>query len=218
MRDDFPEGVKRTLAARVGNKCSNPDCRALTSGPQTTADKALNVGVASHVTAAAPGGERYDSSLTADERAHTSNGIWLCQNCAKLIDNDPLRYTEGLLRSWKTIAEDRALHEIGRTAVLVNETEAQRKQRAILPYTGTIVKLSQMNTGRAILMSGPVRGSSYVEVFEVTEFFVTIGKRGQDAFSRSIPRPTPTSGTPTTRQLGSPGRSSLRLSVGLWKN
>jgi hypothetical protein len=82
--------------------------------------------------------------LTADERAHTSNGIWLCQNCAKLIDNDPLRYTEGLLRSWKTIAEDRALHEIGRTAVLVNETEAQRKQRAILPYTGTIVKLSQM--------------------------------------------------------------------------
>jgi hypothetical protein len=44
-----------------------------------------------------------------------------------------------------------------------------------------------MNTGRAVLMTGPVRGSSYVEVFEVTEFFVRIGKRGQDAFSRSIP-------------------------------
>ena len=187
MRDDFPEPVKRTLAARVGNRCSNPDCRALTSGPQTTGDKALNVGVAAHITAAAPGGERYDRSLTADERADSNNGVWLCQNCAKLIDNDLLRYTEVLLRSWKTIAEDRALHEIGRTMVPANETEAQRKQRAIFPYTGKIVRLSQMNTGRDVLLIGPVRGSLDVEVFEVTEYFVRIGKRGQEEFSRSIP-------------------------------
>jgi len=33
MRDDFTEEVKRTLAARVGYFCSNPDCRAQPTGP-----------------------------------------------------------------------------------------------------------------------------------------------------------------------------------------
>ena len=89
LRDDFPEEVKRIVAARVGNQCSNPDCRALTSGPQIDPTKALNVGVAAHITAAAPGGPRYDPSLTPEERRHPDNAIWLCQNCAKLVDNDP---------------------------------------------------------------------------------------------------------------------------------
>jgi hypothetical protein len=52
MRDDFAEQVKRTLAARVGNLCSNPDCQALTSGPQDDPTKVLNVGVAAHISAA----------------------------------------------------------------------------------------------------------------------------------------------------------------------
>jgi hypothetical protein len=53
MRDDFAEEAKRALAARVGNVCSNPDCRALTSGPQDDSTKALNVGVGAHITGAA---------------------------------------------------------------------------------------------------------------------------------------------------------------------
>lgn len=36
------------------------------------------------------------------------------------------------------------------------------------------------------MMSGPVRGSSQVEVMDCTEFFVKIGKKGQDGWSRSI--------------------------------
>lgn len=32
MGDDFSEPVKRALASRVGNLCSNPECRALASG------------------------------------------------------------------------------------------------------------------------------------------------------------------------------------------
>lgn len=63
MRDDFTEDVKRILAARTGNACSNPDCRELTSGPQDDPTKALNVGVAAHITAAAEGGERYNPAL-----------------------------------------------------------------------------------------------------------------------------------------------------------
>lgn len=112
MRDDFPRTVVETLAKRVGNRCSNPGCRKLTSGPHTEGEKALNVGVAAHITAASPGGPRYDSTLTPEERKSSGNGIWLCQSCAKLVDNDETRYTKDLLTRWKEAAEQEALREI----------------------------------------------------------------------------------------------------------
>jgi len=116
MADDFQELVKKVLAARVGNLCSNPACRALTSGPQENPAKALNIGVAAHITAASVGGPRYDPDLLPEERSGPSNGIWLCQNCAKLIDNDPARFTVDLLRAWKANAEADARKRVGKTA------------------------------------------------------------------------------------------------------
>jgi hypothetical protein len=116
MRDDFTGNVKRSLATRVGNLCSNPDCRSLTSGPRDDTTKAVNLGVAAHITGAAIRGPRYNASLSAKQRCHSDNGIWLCQNCAKLIDNDDARFPEALLRAWKLIAEDRARHSLGKTA------------------------------------------------------------------------------------------------------
>ena len=116
MRDDFSEEMKRAVASRVANCCSKPDCGAVTSGPQVDPAKALNVGVAAHITAASAGGPRYDASLTPEERRHHANAIWLCQTCAKLIDNDPARYTAELLRQWRQQAEEKALSRIGKTA------------------------------------------------------------------------------------------------------
>jgi len=126
MRDDFSEEVKRTLAARVNYFCSNPDCRAQTTGPQVDPSKVLNVGVAAHITAASDGGPRYDVALTSEERRTLGNGIWLCQNCAKIIDNDILRFTAELLRAWKTVAEDRARIAIGKTSRDIDAVVAPR--------------------------------------------------------------------------------------------
>lgn len=112
MRDNFSKTVAENLAKRVGNHCSNPSCRKCTSGPHTEDDKALNVGVAAHITAASPGGPRYDQSLTSDERKGASNGIWLCQTCGKLVDNDPEGYTKANLLLWKREAEQRSLQEV----------------------------------------------------------------------------------------------------------
>src|SRR5712691_4284186 len=75
MRDDFPTAVKGTLARRVGMHCSNPECRKLTSGPREDPSQAVNIGVAAHITAASPGGPRYDPSLTPEERRSASNGM-----------------------------------------------------------------------------------------------------------------------------------------------
>ncbi|MFJ5835423.1 hypothetical protein ACIQGO_01345 [Streptomyces shenzhenensis] len=108
-RDGFSKVVKDALARRVASRCSNPDCRAVTSGPKLQSSGAVNVGVAAHITAASPGGPRYDPALTPVERASEHNGIWLCQNCGKLIDSDVLRYTAPALRQWKNEAERKTL-------------------------------------------------------------------------------------------------------------
>jgi len=115
MRADFAQSVGTSLAHRVGLLCSNPDCRAATSGPKSQPEKAVNVGVAAHITAASLNGPRYDPSLTDRERRSASNGIWLCQNCAKLIDSDVLLYTTAILIRWKAEAEREAQRRIGKT-------------------------------------------------------------------------------------------------------
>lgn len=112
MRDDFSVATKELLAKRVAFRCSNPGCRQVTSGPQKNPIKVINIGVAAHITAASADGPRYDPSLTPKERRSAKNGIWLCQSCAKLVDNDPLRYGRDILHQWKITAEANAAHEL----------------------------------------------------------------------------------------------------------
>jgi hypothetical protein len=79
------------------------------------ADKTLNLGIAAHISAAAPGGPRYDPALSPEQRSNIANAIWLCQNCAKLIDNDPQRFTSSVLVVWRGLAEAVAQAEVGKT-------------------------------------------------------------------------------------------------------
>jgi hypothetical protein len=126
VRDDFPRTVRTSLAHRVGLLCSNPDCRAHTTAPQTDPLKVIDVGVAAHITAAANGGPRFDATLTERERAGVANGIWLCQNCAKLIDSDVVRFSGTVLRGWKLSAEWEAKRRIGKT----NTTQKRQNTQA----------------------------------------------------------------------------------------
>jgi len=112
MADEFPQPVKDTLAKRVGSRCSLPDCRATTYGPHSDPSKVVNVGVACHITAASAGGPRYDAGLTPGERKAATNGIWLCQTHAKMIDNDTERFTVDVLCGWKETAEQMTQQEL----------------------------------------------------------------------------------------------------------
>lgn len=114
MRDDFSPAVKELLAKRVGYRCSNPDCRQPTTGPQVDPAKTVNVGVASHITAASADGPRYDSGLSPEQRRSSDNGIWLCQKCGKLVDNDPVRYPVDKVLEWKVLGEQIAVRELER--------------------------------------------------------------------------------------------------------
>lgn len=107
-RHEFSSSTKNVLAKRVAYKCSNPTCRRVTIGPNTEGHKSSSIGVAAHITAASAGGARFSEALSPEERADIENGIWLCQNCARLIDVDENLYTVELLKRWKEEAEDEA--------------------------------------------------------------------------------------------------------------
>jgi hypothetical protein len=105
LTDGLDEEMERVAAARVADRCSNPCCRALTSGPHNDRRQSLTVGLAVHITALSPRGRRYDPVQSDEERGDPGNAIWLCHNCVRLIDNDVARHSAGLLRTWKLEAE-----------------------------------------------------------------------------------------------------------------
>jgi hypothetical protein len=187
MRDDFSEEVKRALAHRSNLICSNPACGCTTGGPQEDPSKALNIGVAAHIAAASPGGPRYDPDLVNEQRRSAENGLWLCQNCAKLVDNDPVNFPAKLLHAWKTIREHNALDSIGQTSHRFIETESQRKQREILRWKGQRVMWVQIVSGRQAMAIGKRPWASVpVTLIDCTEFYIEIKGEGWDS-SKSIP-------------------------------
>lgn len=105
-RDNFTKGTMELLAKRVGYFCSNPNCKKPTVGANEQVDKATTIGEAAHITAASKGGPRFDENLTQEQRRHYDNGIWLCSNCATLIDKDFGKFSIEVLKEWKSRAED----------------------------------------------------------------------------------------------------------------
>lgn len=108
MDDDFKERVKKLLAHRAGHVCSNPACSQPTSGPSDSPKSISNVGEGAHISGARPGSARYDPAMTSEARGAFENGIWLCSKCAKMIDDDAVRYTVALLQDWKKAREQSA--------------------------------------------------------------------------------------------------------------
>jgi hypothetical protein len=128
VRDDFSAQTIDRLAKRAGNVCSNPDCRRPTFGSAKSHDGFVNVGVASHITAAAPGGPRYDPNLTSEQRRQQSNGIWLCQTHGKAVDSDEGHFTVEMLRDWKRLTEERSFASI----VLTDKAQEQTISATVL--------------------------------------------------------------------------------------
>ena len=112
-RSEFSPKTKAALARRANQRCSFTNCRIPTSGPSEVGpDKSLSLGDASHIHAAAPNGPRYLASMTAEERCDITNGIWLCAQHNRLVDNDDVRYSADSLRAMKFAHEASVIAEI----------------------------------------------------------------------------------------------------------
>ncbi|MBB0027245.1 hypothetical protein [Ralstonia pickettii] len=64
--------------------------------------------------------------MTAEQRSDIDNGIWLCQNCATMIDRDAERYSVAMLKGWKRQAEEAADRERGQTPIAASEMALMR--------------------------------------------------------------------------------------------
>ncbi len=64
------------------------------------------IGKAAHISAASPGGPRYDRDQLPEERSSIANAIFLCSSCADLIDkNNGLDFSVEKLKGWKSSHE-----------------------------------------------------------------------------------------------------------------
>ncbi|MCW2097972.1 UNVERIFIED_ORG: hypothetical protein EDF86_1735 [Pseudomonas psychrophila] len=123
-RHDFLHSTVQRLRDRAGNVCSFPGCHVHTHGSAITGEKAVGVGVACHIKAAAPRGPRYHREQTKDERRHIDNGIWMCQTHSKLVDADDSAYSVATLLEWKQKAEARSNSLINQKSFTKDEVKA----------------------------------------------------------------------------------------------
>lgn len=100
-RDEFSPATKRAIERQARGHCSNPACRRLTHAATSDGAAEINIGQASHICAAAPGGPRYDAQMTSEERAAADNGIWLCDVHGRAVDAKDSKFTVEELRRWK---------------------------------------------------------------------------------------------------------------------
>jgi hypothetical protein len=113
MHPDFSKKTVDTLAKRAAFKCSNPDCRVSTVGPNSDEKKSTIIGEAAHIYGARPNSKRYSPNMTDAARAEITNSIWLCRNCHKLIDTDEQKYASNILFAWREQHEKYTQSELG---------------------------------------------------------------------------------------------------------
>ncbi len=82
---DFSQKTINDLAKRAAYRCSNCKISTLCAAESSDCDHA-HTGQAAHIIAASCNGPRANESSTTQEKASISNGIYLCQICAKLVD------------------------------------------------------------------------------------------------------------------------------------
>jgi hypothetical protein len=100
-RAEFPSHVRQALAARVNNHCCFP-------GPSAESDTSkANTGIVCHIVPATQSARarRNDPNVTAEQRAQSSNGIYMCRVHGKLIDDDEVTFTTEMLKRWREVGE-----------------------------------------------------------------------------------------------------------------
>jgi len=111
-RINFTKQTKAILAERAGYRCSFLDCGRLTTGPGARSDDVSRIGEAAHIYSAAERGPRGRGGLEESQLNSVENGIWLCRNHAKLVDNNRgEEFPAALLESFKALHEARIKSE-----------------------------------------------------------------------------------------------------------
>ena len=136
MNGKFTAKTKDRLADKAGNVCSAPWCDRSTSASSESRASGVSVTAeAAHIRGRTQDAARWDKSMDDDQRAHISNGIHLCEDHAKLIDNDEALYTPELLEQWKQrqITLAREAQKVGWAAARVDGLIPHAREWAVSP-------------------------------------------------------------------------------------
>jgi ribosomal protein L37AE/L43A len=141
MPPEFNKKTIDTLAKRAAFKCSNPDWRVSTVGPNTDSYKSTIIGEAAHIFGARPNSKRYCPKMTDAARAEITNSIWLCRNCHKLIDTDEQKYTSDILFAWREQHERYIQSELGSATDQIQFEEQTSKLSLFENYPSLIRRI-----------------------------------------------------------------------------
>jgi len=86
IRDDFSDATRKIIKRQAGGHCSK--CGVKTTEHSGLGAKPLTTGEAAHIEASSEGGPRYNPEDTSEYRRSAKNGVWLCNQCHTLVDND----------------------------------------------------------------------------------------------------------------------------------
>ena len=111
--------IKR-LFAFSGNRCAFSNCPS-----PIVESTGTPTGIICHIKARSPGGPRYDSKQTPEQRNGFENLILMCARHSKLIDSEPKRFTVEYLNALKSAHERNGSIELSR--VDANNAEALLK-------------------------------------------------------------------------------------------
>ena len=150
-RDDFDSKTVSVAKMQAAYICSNPVCRRLTIAPSISDEnKVQYIGKVAHITAAAKGGPRYDKDISEIERKSLSNAIFLCSNCADLIDkNNGVDYPKFTLYGWKDEHKRWVLANLNKSLIDNPAVVSYSQSGGINAHTVNINQIDSSNTNNA---------------------------------------------------------------------
>jgi hypothetical protein len=163
-RGHFSPVIRQTLIFRAGAKCARPECGRATVGPsKNLGSKAQVLGEAAHICGASPGGARYDSEQSDEERHGVENGLWLCERCAAAIDkNGGADFSVEELKLWKRASERAALERLNRHADQVRDNCVESLIYINIPRLHHYAGLSNQSTGLPHYFDDGIPGEGYI--------------------------------------------------------
>lgn len=120
IREEFSIPTKKIIASRAGYKCSYPDCNKTLIGPGDMNNNFVIIGECAHIFSAKPDGPRGDGGLTKEQIKRPENGIFLCRNHHKIVDDKMNNYSSDILIRFKSRHEFFISAELGEYLYPIN--------------------------------------------------------------------------------------------------
>ena len=143
-RIEFSDKVKDIIRHRAGYRCCK--CDRTLVGPGATTSDYVELGQCAHIYAAKPTGPRGQSHLTEEQLKSPENGLYLCNDCHKLIDGklSHKKYRAEQLLQIKAIHEYKIAVEMGNDVIPLNWIKCVKIEESPNIKVGTTIDFAKI--------------------------------------------------------------------------